>query len=60
MPYNASPRPVVAASNEEESVDTARCNSENMQIALNNISSAMHNQIGVFLKGDDKHPYRFD
>ena len=31
-----------------------------MQIALNDVNSAMHEQIQVFLKGDARCPYPFD
>ena len=33
---------------------------DSMQIALNDVNSAMHEQIQVFLKGDARCPYRFD
>ena len=35
-------------------------NTDRMQIVLNDVSSAMHEQIQVFLKGDARCPYPFD
>ena len=35
-------------------------NTEGMQIALTDVNSAMHEQIQVFLRADDKYPYQMD
>ena len=56
-------RPAVAECtprNVGESVDAAHTETDCMKIALNDISSAMHDQIQVFLKEDAKCPYHFD
>jgi hypothetical protein len=54
----ASTRQAVSACSEKGGRNTAHCDSDNTQTVLNSISSAMHDQIQVFLKADDKHPYR--
>ena len=56
-------RPAIAECtprNVGESVDAAHTETDCMKIALNDISSAMHDQIQVFLKEDAKCPYHFD